>query len=104
LGLNLKKDSTFYIIFCNTKVAAIGYWHTSKDTLYLQNIVRLKDKIHLPDMKHHTKDCLIFFNNDVNIQNKKRNFNITLLKIGGENFDGITNDSAINIKDTLLRY
>jgi len=104
LGLNLKNDSTFYIIFCNTKVTAIGNWHTNNDTLYLQNILRLKDKKHLADMKHCIKDSLIFFNNGVNIQNQKRHGNITLLKIGGENFDGLTNDSVINIKDSLLSY
>ena len=104
LGLNLKNDSTFYIIFCNTKVTAIGNWQTNNDTLYLQNILRLKDKKKLPDMKHFIKDSLIFFNYGSNYQNLSGYGNITLLKIGGENFDGITNDSFINIKDTLLSY
>lgn len=104
LGLNLKKDSTFYITFCNRKIAVIGNWATKSDTLYLTNILRLKDKMQLPNMQHFIKDSFIFFNYGTNYQKLNGYGNITLLKIGGENFDGMTNDSSMNIKDTLHRY
>lgn len=102
IGLTLNKDSTFHIVFCNRKISAYGNWFLKNDSINLINIIRTKNNIIGTNMKHLTKDGLIFFNYNGDFKSKVNK--TTLLKIGNEIFDGITIDSNFNVKDSLKKY
>jgi hypothetical protein len=106
--LDLKKDSTFQIGFCQRKIVFDGNWKVDGDSIVLYNVFNyyLGRQVDAFKVYREPKKMTIFFpiwtrkivkNKDTIITN------YTLLKIDGKGFDGILDKGFLHPRDSILR-
>ncbi len=106
--LDLKKDSTFQIGFCQRKIVFDGKWKMDGDYVLLYNVHNyyLGRPVDSFKLYREPKEKLIFFPNRT-----KRTINnrdtimttYTVLKINGKGFDGILNKGFLQPRDSVLK-
>ena len=106
--LDLKKDSTFQLGFCNRKIAYDGNWKVDGDSVLLYNVFNYFSGKPVNSFKifRESKEMSIFFPNRIKKTINNRDSIITtysVLKINGKGFDGILNKGFFQSKDSIYK-
>lgn len=106
--LDLKKDSTFQIGFCQRKIVFDGKWKMDGDYVLLYNVHNyyLGRPVDSFKLYREPKEQMIFFPNNTKktMNNKDRSMTkYTVLKINGKGFDGILNNGFMQPRDSVLK-
>ncbi len=106
--LDLKKDSTFQLGFCNRKIAYDGNWKVDGDSVLLYNVFNYFSGKPVNSFKifRESKEMSIFFPNRIKKTINNRDSIITtysVLKINGKGFDGILNKGFLQPKDSIYK-
>ena len=106
--LDLKKDSTFQIGFCQRKIVFDGKWKMDGDYVLLYNVHNyyLGRPVDSFKLYREPKEKLIFFPNRTKRTINNRDSMITtytVLKIDGKGFDGILNKGFLQPRDSILK-
>ena len=106
--LDLKKDSTFQLGYCNRKIAFDGNWKIDGDSVLLYNVFNYfvgKPVISFKIFRE-LKEQSIFFPNRIKktINNSDSIITTyTVLKNNGKGFDGILNKGFFQPKDSIFK-
>jgi hypothetical protein len=106
--LDLKKDSTFQLGFCNRKIASDGNWKIVGDSVLLYNVFNYFSEKPVNSFKvfRESKEKSIFFPNRIKktINNSDSIITTyTVLKNNGKGFDGILNKGFFQPKDSIYK-